>query len=103
MKPSEILDDYHDRNGIDDDVWSELRAISIQLEAENARLRGEWEKEEYRCPQCGTGNPKLAQLEKGNASARAIMQKFVDKVDRGTARSTETYAEMKQWMEDCDG
>ena len=43
------------------------------------------------------------------ASARAIMQKFVDKVDRGMARSadgwivrcdTETYAEMKQWMED---
>ena len=34
------------------------------------------------------------------ASARAIMQKFVDKVDSGLARSTETYAEMKQWMED---
>ena len=34
------------------------------------------------------------------ASARAIMQKFVDKVDRGMARSIETYAEMKQWMED---
>ena len=34
------------------------------------------------------------------ASARAIMQKFVDKVDRGMARSTETYAEMKQWMEE---
>jgi len=34
------------------------------------------------------------------ASARAIMQKFVGKVDRGVARSTETYAEMKQWMEE---
>jgi len=34
------------------------------------------------------------------ASARAIMQRFVDKVDSGRARSTETYAEMKQWMED---
>ena len=34
------------------------------------------------------------------ASARAIMQKFVDKVDRGMARSIETCAEMKQWMED---
>jgi len=34
------------------------------------------------------------------ASARAIMQRFVDKVDTGRARSTETYAEMKQWMED---
>ena len=37
------------------------------------------------------------------ASARAIMQKFVDKVDSGLARSTETYAEMKQWLEDCNG
>ena len=37
-----------------------------------------------------------------NASARAIMQRFVDKVDSGRARSTETYAEMKQWMEDED-
>ena len=34
------------------------------------------------------------------ASARAIMQRFVDKVDSGLARSTETYGEMKQWMED---
>ena len=34
------------------------------------------------------------------ASARAIMQKFVDKVERGMAKSIETYAEMKQWMED---
>ena len=34
------------------------------------------------------------------ASARAIMQKFVDKVDRGMARSVLTYAEMKQWMEE---
>ena len=34
------------------------------------------------------------------ASARAIMQKFVDKVDRGMARSTETYAEMTEWLEE---
>ena len=39
-------------------------------------------------------------IELSLASARAIMQKFVDKVDRGMARSIETYAEMKQWMED---
>ena len=32
--------------------------------------------------------------------ARAIMQKFVDKVDSGLARSTETYAEMKEWLDD---
>ena len=35
-----------------------------------------------------------------HASARAIMQKFVDKVDSGLARSTETYAEMKEWLDD---
>ena len=34
------------------------------------------------------------------ASARAIMQRFVDKVDSGRARSTETYAEMKEWLDD---
>ena len=32
--------------------------------------------------------------------ARAIMQRFVDKVDCGLARSTETYAEMKEWLDD---
>ena len=40
------------------------------------------------------------QLEARLASARAIMQKFVDKVDRGMARSTETYAEMKEWLDE---
>ncbi len=35
-----------------------------------------------------------------NDQARAIMEKFVDKVDTGRARGTATYAEMKQWMED---
>ena len=39
-------------------------------------------------------------LKKKNSQARAIMQRFVDKVDSGLARSTETYAEMKQWMEE---
>ena len=34
------------------------------------------------------------------ASASAIMQKFVDKVDRGMARSTETYAEMTEWLKE---
>ena len=43
---------------------------------------------------------EVALLEASLASASAIMQKFVDKVDRGMARSIETYAEMKQWMED---
>ncbi len=34
------------------------------------------------------------------ASARSIMEKFVFKVDTGRARSKETYAEMKEWLED---
>ena len=42
----------------------------------------------------------IADMECRELAARAIMQKFVDKVDSGRARSTETYAEMKQWMED---
>ena len=42
----------------------------------------------------------VSRIEARLASARAIMQRFVDKVDSGRARSTETYAEMKQWMED---
>ena len=45
-------------------------------------------------------NERLMDVEAKNFAARAIMQKFVDKVDRGMARSIETYAEMKQWMED---
>ena len=43
---------------------------------------------------------KVAKLEARLASARAIMEKFVNKVDTGRARSTETYREMKQWMEE---
>jgi len=34
-----------------------------------------------------------------NDDARAIMEKFVNKVDTGRARSTETYAEMKEWLD----
>ena len=45
-------------------------------------------------------NERIKLLKAEITSARAIMQKFVDKVDSGRARSTETYAEMKQWMED---
>lgn len=33
-------------------------------------------------------------------SAQKIMEKFVNKVDTGRARSKETYAEMKEWLED---
>ena len=51
------------------------------------------------CTKCGYMRP-ATEIEKENASARAIMQKFVDKVDRGVFKTRVTYAEMKQWMED---
>ena len=40
-----------------------------------------------------------AELETRESTARAIMEKFVFKVDEGLARSKETYAEMKAWLE----
>jgi len=43
---------------------------------------------------------RAQKAEAKNASARAIMQKFVDKVDSGLARSTETYGEMKEWLDE---
>ena len=43
---------------------------------------------------------EVANHEARLASARAIMQKFVDKVDRGMAKSVLTYTEMKQWLEE---
>ena len=36
-----------------------------------------------------------------NTKARAIMEKFIFKVDEGLARSKETYAEMKAWLEEA--
>jgi len=37
-------------------------------------------------------------LEERTLAARAIMEKFVNKVDTGRARSKETYAEMTEWL-----
>ena len=48
----------------------------------------------------GDYDKRIAQLEARESQARAIMQKFVGKVDRGMARSVETYAEMKEWLDD---
>lgn len=42
----------------------------------------------------------IEQIEAREASARAIMEKFVNKVDTGRARSKETYREMKAWLEE---
>jgi len=38
-------------------------------------------------------------LRKRIDSARALMEKFIFKVDSGQARSNETYAEMKEWLD----
>lgn len=43
---------------------------------------------------------EVRKLEDREASARAIMEKFVNKVDSGMARSKETYAEMKEWLKE---
>jgi hypothetical protein len=40
----------------------------------------------------------VASLKAENEAARAIMEKFVNKVETGRARSKETYAEMKEWL-----
>ena len=44
------------------DWCQQLQNDNALLEAELAKYKGEWEKEEYRCPQCGLGNPRVAQL-----------------------------------------
>ena len=48
----------------------------------------------------GEWTGEVAKLEASLASARAIMLKFVGKVDRGMAKSVETYAEMTEWLEE---
>ncbi len=40
----------------------------------------------------------IKEIQRRLASARAIMEKFVNKVDTGRARSKETYTEMKAWL-----
>jgi len=73
-----------------------IRHQVAKLESENevfiaeiAGMRDKW-----------TPPDEVAKLEAREASARAIMEKIVNKVDTGRARSTETYAEMKAWMEE---
>ena len=73
------------------------RFVEVENEHGEGMSLGEWKQEgEFWYLEF----PSPAHLEARLASARAIMQKFVDKVDRGMARSIETYAEMKQWMEE---
>ncbi len=42
----------------------------------------------------------IKEIQRKLASARAIMEKFVNKVDTGRARSTETYKEMTEWLKE---
>ena len=49
--------------GGDDGEKIEINAVADVIN-ENVALKGKWEKEEYRCPQCGLGNPRIATLAK---------------------------------------
>ena len=70
------------------------RFVEVENEHGEGMSLGEWKQEgEFWYLEFDDTRPKLA-------SARAIMQKFVSKVDTGTARSTETYREMKAWLEE---
>ncbi len=59
----------------------------------------------YQCRNCNEIVPEeiaegyIAYLEAREISSRAIMEKFVGKVDTGMARSKETYREMKEWLD----
>ena len=53
-----------------------LRKSIAQLKEELAKYKGEWEREEYRCPQCGTGNPKVAQLKAENEALKRENEKY---------------------------
>jgi len=46
--------------------WVNNFAVALvirELKKEVAQLEGAWENAGHRCPQCGAGNPKVAQLE----------------------------------------
>ena len=68
---TKIVEDYEEEVFYEDkegrgvrykDWCQQLQNDNALLEAELAKYKGEWEKEEYRCPQCGLGNPRVAQL-----------------------------------------
>ena len=69
---TKIVEDYKEEVFYEDkegrgvrykDWCQQLQNDNALLEAELAKYKGEWEKEEYRCPQCGLGNPRVALLE----------------------------------------
>ena len=74
--------------------------LSEKMTAKAGRIRGHYLGTTHASELLLEYAPEVAQQEARLASARAIMEKFVNKVDTGRARSKETYAEMKQWMED---
>ena len=74
--------------------------LSEKMTAKAGRIRGHYLGTTHASELLLEYASEVAQLEARLASARAIMEKFVHKVDTGRARSKETYAEMKQWMED---
>ena len=87
------------------DVVERLNQLEAELATLTNSLEMTWGVILQRNPSVGghisyAAERGFQKLEARLASARAIMQKFVDKVDRGEARSTVTYTEMKQWMEE---
>jgi len=59
------------------ELWLRCAKDVACLEDEIKGLRGEWEKEEYRCPQCGLGNPMLREL----ADVGVWAEKLVEAID----------------------
>ena len=70
------------------------RFIEVENEHGEGMSLGGWKEDgEFWYLEFDDTRPKLA-------SARAIMLKFVGKVDCGMAKSVETYSEMKAWLEE---
>ena len=89
-------------------VWGEIEKLYIESEEVAHRLGIKFagnedvgfEEFEDNWTRLLDVTPVIVQLEAREASARAIMEKFIFKVDSGMARSKETYAEMKEWLDD---
>ena len=67
MTPKELRDQYRGTQPSDgiypgSGYMEWLESLLIEKEKECERLNGKWDEAGDRCPQCGTGNPKLAPL-----------------------------------------
>ena len=94
MKLSERIDELYGAHGMTGEAWHGLKKKAVQLEAEIAEA-DEADMEVRK---------EVAQLEARLASARAIMQRFVNKVDdidKDEMIDVENICvEMKEWLDD---